>query len=93
MYNFIASSDGDLFAENTRHIYNFVRMNAKVGDCISGGFGILAQAAKLPTTVLTTGARPNIGSFREAKTGGHNKHFGALEEASNGPCQAELSRP
>ena len=66
---------------------------AKVGGCISGGFGILAQAAKLPTTVLTTGAGASIGSFREAKTGGHNKHFGALEEASNGPCQAELSRP
>ena len=66
---------------------------AKVGDCISRGFGILAQATKLPTTVPATGTRTSIGNFREAKTGGHIKHSGALEEASNGPCQAELSRP
>ena len=38
-----------------------------------------------------TGA--SAGDFREAKTDWHNVYLGALEEASNGSRQAELSRP
>ena len=67
--------------------------SAEISDCVSRGLGVPTQDTELPATVHTTRPRASVDVYRQAQASWSDKHFGALEAVSNGPYQAELSRP